>query len=174
MDLCRVGRRIGAVVSAPTFDELLARCRSTPGIVEVRDAMTRPVAAGIGPYTSTPVGRPVRSISVIYDCATRLESDPDADAAQRLRAQPLTPPADDLVRAACDDLWAACRREGVSVWQGSTHAGIGCWRTYTAPDLARAMRLAEDIRVTRIRALEWPGRGHEERLSDLMREMESS
>ncbi len=147
----------GGVVS--NLAELIVAARAHG--LEVRDELYRHEAAGVGPYQATAVGPECRTLTVVYSGAVRFE----AVAGSR---EPRMPPADAEIRALGDELLAACRREGVGLWFGSSKIGVGCLVQFSPPVASAASRLAEEIRVTRARVLEWPGCGHEERLEELM------
>lgn len=136
--------------------------------LDVSDTLFRHETAGIGHYASTSVGPEFRALTVVYSGPVVLESTgPVGQDTPSEEAQPRTPSADPTVRALGDDLLEACRREGVCLWFGHSTPGIGCLLQHTPSAAAAAGKLAEDIRVTRMRALNSPGVGHEQRLVTL-------
>jgi hypothetical protein len=149
-----------------TIEQVLGQARARG--MEVSDTTYRATAAGIGPYPETPVGPVLRAIRVVYSGPVTLETDPAADHDQALAGAVLTPSADAAVRELVETLLAACQAEGVDLWAGHSSAGIGCFVQYSPPASSAAARLADDIRVTRLRVRQWPGVGHEERLEQLM------
>jgi len=127
--------------------------------VRIEHGTAQAVAAGIGPYPDTAVGPVLHTITATWLGKIRFVADLEYEDGTRTEA------ADDRVCELADELAKACREQGVSLWWGSSWIGVGCWHLYDAG--ARWSRLAEEIRCTRIRALERPGLGHEQRLAEL-------
>jgi len=127
--------------------------------------MFRHEAAGIGQNPNIPVGGEHRAVTVRYSGPVQFEAR-DADT-------PATVSVDPAIRQLGEDLLAACQAEGVCLWFGHDVAGIGCHYLYEPPASSRDSRLAEDIRVTRVRVASWPGQGHEERLTELLARAQS-
>lgn len=143
---------------ASSVDSLVERLRSVSG-VRVEESSVGASVSAIGGYPAIGVGPRQRCVTVVCSGPIRHVSDPDYVDGLRVE------PADATVVELAEELQRACKREGVSLWYGHEGVGIGCWHLYDAG--SRWSRLAEEIRVTRIRALDRPGVGHEARLEEL-------
>ncbi len=142
-----------------TINELLTEARELG--LELHDTQFHVRASALAHFPEQIVGSELRAVRVIYSGDYRLAS------AGPGTEEPLMVPADKRIAALGERLLKACQSEGACLWFGNDQAGVGCHHFYESPAARRYGNLAEDIRVTRLRALERPGIGHEERLERL-------
>ena len=157
-----------------TTQSALEELRSLPCEIEV--STTR---ANSGPYGDAPsveVGPEVQAISITwtgpvewvmggYQAEKMLDSQ-EGIIVWHSPGSLNDAPADAAGRAAILRLLEACREESVALHV--SHPSIGAKIDYVPRALRDAKELAEDIRITRIRAFESGHPAHHERLRELM------
>lgn len=145
-----------------TVDNLVARLRERADVI-VTDRHTECDAetGAFGAHPSIRIGDGGRALHVDYTGPMAWRDYDPAHTAVPGGYEPEDPAVDELRR----DLARACRREGARMHWTSQR---GVVMEVSTPAALETQRLADEIRVTRVRAAERPHPAHTERLAELM------